>query len=280
MLDYSTGKIVRPGSINRIINYVTNYDDKRERNWEFQSPKASVHSIITEPHLRHFLTPTTSKEIKKFAVKNIYPQPNSNRIILSNLLPELKARKLIPIKRVTEARKEYQYHKKRGPDYIYNNNFTLDNSANHKYLNVTPCTAKRYKKYIPLFNEYTNTSQITLLPGSIKRKEENIDDDLNRFIKRKKFNDRKTNIKNNTSEILIKKDNDNRIIYHKNNIYSYLNKDIHDSKIRKLKKQKTVLNIPKIKRKFKIPINDDFDFKNDSNNFNESKNKVKISKKI
>ena len=73
MIDYTTGKIVRPGSINRVINYVSNYDDKRERKWEFQSPKASTHSIITEPHLRHFLIPTASKEIQKFAVKKYAP---------------------------------------------------------------------------------------------------------------------------------------------------------------------------------------------------------------
>ena len=280
MIDYTTGKLIRPGSINRVINYVSNYDDKRERKWEFQSPKASIHSIITEPHLRHFLTPTTSKEIQKFAVKKLYPQPNSRRIILSNLLPENKIRKLIPIKRITEAKKEYQFHKKRGPDHIYNNNFTLDNSTNHKYLNISPCTEKRHKKSIPLFNEYTNTSQITLLPGSIKRKEENIDDDLNRFIKKKEFNEKKSHIKFNTSGILIRKDNDNRLLYHKKNNYSYLNKNNNDDKIKKLKKQKTVLNIPKIKRKFKIPINDDFNFKDVSNNFKESKNKIKISKHI
>lgn len=280
MLDYTTGKIVRPGSINRVINYVDNYDDKRERKWEFQSPKATLHSIITEPHLRHFLTPTTSKEIQKFAVKKIYPQPNSKRIILSNLLPPPKTRKLIPIKRVTETRKEYEFHKKRGPEHIYNNNFTLDNSTNHKYLNINPCTEKRYKKSIPLFNEYTNTSQITLLPGSIKRKEENIDDDLNRFMKKKEFNEKKSHIKCNTSEILLRKDNDNRLLYHKNSNYSYLNKNINDDKIQKLKKQKTALNIPKIKRKFKISINDDFDYKNNSNNFGERKNKVKIIKKV
>ena len=280
MLDYTTGKLVRPGSINRVINYVENYDDKRERKWEFQSPKASIHSIITEPHLRHFLTPTTSKEIQKFAVKKLYPQPNSRRIILSNLLPENKIRKLIPIKRVTEARKEYQFHKKRGPEHIYNNNFTLDNSTNHKYLNISPYTEKRHKKSIPLFNEYTNTSQITLLPGSIKRKEENIDDDLNRFIKKKEFNEKKSHIKFNTSEILLRKDKDNRLLYNKNSNYNYLNKKNIDDKIKKLKKQKTVLNIPKIKRKFKIPINDDFNFKDASNNFKESKNKIKISKNI
>jgi hypothetical protein len=276
MIDYTTGKIVRPGSINRVINYVANYDDKRERKWEFQSPKASLHSIITEPHLKHFHTPKTSKEIQKFAVKKIYPQPNSKRIILSNLLPETKTRKLIPIKRVTEVRKEYQYHKKRGPEHLYNNNFTLDNSTNHKYLNISPCTEKRYKRSIPLFNEYTNTSQITLLPGSIKRKAENIDDDLNRFIKKKEFNEKKSHIKFNTSEILIRKDNDNRLLYHKKNNYSYLNKNIDDDKIKRLRKQKTALNIPKIKRKFKIPINDNFDFKDNLNNNKKSNNKIKI----
>ena len=280
MFDYTSGKIVRPGSINRVINYVANYDDKRERKWEFQSPKASIHSIITEPHLRHFLTPTTSKEIQKFSVKKLYPQPNSKRIILSNLLPQPKTRKLIPIKRVTEVRKEYQFHKKRGPEHIYYNHFTLDNSTNHKYLNISPCTEKRYKRSIPLFNEYTNTSQITLLPGSIKRKAENIDDDLNRFLKKKEFNEKKSHIKFNTSEILIRKDNDNGLLYHKNNKYSYLNKNINDDKIKQLKKQKTVLNIPKIKRKFKIPINDDFDFKDVPNNIKEIKNKGKSCKKI
>ena len=276
MLDYTTGKIVRPGSINRVINYVANYDDKRERKWEFQSPKASINSIIAEPHLRHFLTPTTSKEIQKFAVKKIHHEPNSKRIILSNLLPEPKIRKLIPIKRVTEVRKEYQYHKKRGPEYLYNNNFTLDNSTNHKYLNISPCTEKRCKKSLPLFNEYTNTSQITLLPGSIKRKAENIDDDLNRFIKKKEFNEKKSHIKFNASEILIRKDNDNRLLYHKNNNYSYLNKNINNDKIKRLKKQKTALNIPKIKRKFKIPINDNFDFKDNLNITKKSNNKIKI----
>ena len=116
-----------------------------------------------------------------------------------------------------------------------------------------------------------------MLPGSIKRKPENIDDDLNRFIKKKQFNEKKSHIKFNTSENLIRKDNNNnnRLLYHKNHNYSYLNKNMNDDKIKRLKKQKTVLNIPKIKRKFKIPTNDYFDFKDNLNKTNKSNNKIK-----
>ena len=58
LIDYSTGKVVRPGSINRIPNYVTNYDDKSERKWEFQSPKLTIRTITDIPHLRHFKIPS------------------------------------------------------------------------------------------------------------------------------------------------------------------------------------------------------------------------------
>ena len=267
MIDYSTGKIVRPGSKNRVLNYVPDYNDKRERKWEFQNPKSKVDSIITQPHLKHFKT-QSSNEYKQFAHIKRFPQPNSKRIILSYLLPENKNRILSPIKRIVEVRKEYSFHKRRGPEHIYNNNFTLDNSTNHKYLNIIPCSEKKFKKSVPLFNEYINKSQIVLLPGSIKRKKENINDDLKKFekIQKKKYISNKFNSSLNN----IGKEENN--INNKTKNLNFLNK-INDYNIKKLKKEKTAVNMKahRIKRNFKISINDDL-FNKDLNLFSENKN--------
>ena len=81
LVDYTTGKMVRPGSISHIPNYVPNYDNKTKRIWDFQTPKSSVKSILNEKHLRHVEAPK-SKELQLFHKRKIFPQPDSNRTIL------------------------------------------------------------------------------------------------------------------------------------------------------------------------------------------------------
>ena len=260
LIDYSTGKVVRPGSINRIPNYVTNYDDKSERKWEFQSPKLTIRTITDIPHLRHFKIPS-SEEFQKFHKKKIFPQPDSKRIILSKLLPEIPIKRRAPIKRNIEKKKEYSLHKKRASEYIYNNNFSLDNTDNHKFLNIRLSSERRLKKTNPLYNEYNNKSQIILLPGSIKRQEENIKDELNEFQKKKNYMKIILN-KCNTELNWFKSDNSK--IYNKKKNFNTLNGYIIKSPIKKVKKENINMNnkIPRIKRNFKISINDDFDNQN------------------
>ena len=274
LIDYSTGKVVRPGSINRIPNYVTNYDDKSERKWEFQSPKLTIRTITDIPHLRHFKIPS-SEEFQKFHKKKIFPQPDSKRIILSKLLPEIPIKRRAPIKRNIEKKKEYSLHKKRASEYIYNNNFSLDNTDNHKFLNIRLSSERRLKKTNPLYNEYNNKSQIILLPGSIKRQEENIKDELNEFQKKKNY---MKIILNKCNTELNGFKSDNSKIYNKKKNFNTLNGYIIKSPIKKVKKENINMNnkMPRIKRNFKISINDDFDNQNYLNclkNYRKKKNK-------
>ena len=168
MIDYSTGRMIRPGSKYKNQNFVESYDELRGRKWEYQSPKSSINSIIFEKHLRHFPI-KKSKERQQFSKKKLYQQPNTQRTLLSNLLPEEKFRK-IQIKKRPEPKREHSIHLKRGPDYIYKDHFSFDNS---RIKNNTV----REKKSNNLYNEYNNKSQIIFLPGGIKRKEETINDD-------------------------------------------------------------------------------------------------------
>lgn len=271
LIDYSTGKVVRSGSINRIPNYVTNYDDKSERKWEFQSPKISIRSINNIPHLRHFKTPS-SEEFQKFHKKKIFPQPDSKRTILNKLLPENPIKRRAQIKPNIETKKEYTFHKKRASEYIYNNNFSLDNTDNHKFLNIHLSSQRRLKKASPLYNEYNNSSQITLLPGSIKRKEENIKDEFNELRKKQNYVKIILNKYNNTFNEL---KSSNSKIYNKKNNYNTFNNDIIKSNIKKVKKENININnkIPRIKRNFKISINDDFDNENYLNCLKEYRKK-------
>ena len=256
LIDYSTGKMVRPGSINRIPNYVTNYDNKSERKWEFQSPKNSIISINNISHLRHFKTPS-SEEFRKFRKIKIFPQPDSKRTLQSKLLPENPIKRRPPIKRYIIPKKEYTFHKKRASEYVYNNNFTLDNTDNHKFLKINKSKVRRIKTLSPLYIEYNNKSQITLLPGSIKRKEENIKDEFNELQKKQRCAKKFIN-KNNNRLNGLKSDNLN--IFHKKNNFNTLNNN-NIVKSKNVKKEKININnkMPKtkIKRNFKISINDD-----------------------
>ena len=171
IIDYSTGKIVRPGSINHIPNYIPNYDNKTDRRWEFQSPKNSIKSINNITHLRHVKSPT-SKEITKFHKIKKFPQPDSKRIIISSLLPHNPIKKKSPIKRVIESKKQYLIHKKKPLEYNNNNNYySLNNLDNHKNLNISTSPKRTLKKTNPLYTKYHYNSQIMLLPGAKKRKE-------------------------------------------------------------------------------------------------------------
>lgn len=269
LIDYSTGKKVRPGSISHIPNYVPSYNNKSERKWEFQSPRSTINSILQEKHLRHFKTPK-SKEFQQFHKKKIFPQPDSKRIIMSKLLPKTPIKKLIPIKRIIQEKKEYTFHKRIASQNVYYNNFSLDNSDNHQFLNITSTIQKRLRKPNPLVKEYNYSSQITLLPGGTKRKEENINDDLNAFIKKQKFV--KKNINGINTEINgFKKENnifDNPL--NKNNNKVYKNVNVKNKNVKNYKdKKKSIKKISKIKRKFKIPINDEPDIQQNNNYFTE-----------
>ena len=256
LIDYTTGKIVRPGSINRIPNYVPNYDNKADRKWEFQSPKSPIRSINNITHLRHFKTPS-SKEFQKFHKIKNFPQPDSKRTIISRLLPENPIKKKSPIRRVTESKKEYTFHKKRASENIYNNNLSLYLSNNNKYLNTSSSTQRRLKKVGPLYTKYHNTSQILLLPGGIKRKEENINDDYDKFKKEQqlvKKNPNKYKYNNNFNRLRKEKTQYNI----KSNNYNTFNNINSIPNIKKLRKNKIInkKKISKIKRNNKISIND------------------------
>ena len=251
IIDYSTGKIVRPGSINHIPNYIPNYDNKTDRRWDFQSPKNLVKSINNITHLRHFRTPT-SKEYQKFHKIKKFPQPDSKRIIISSLLPKNPIKRKSPIKRVIESKKQYLFHKKRPPEYINNNNYSFNNIF-HKNLNISSSPIRAFKKRNPLYTKYHYTSQIMLLPGAKKRKEDNINDDINNFKKKQNVN--KIITKYNTNIKGLKKDNIKYYIK-SDNYKTFNNINTSINKLRKNKDNKKI-KLSKIKRSFKISINDE-----------------------
>lgn len=134
-----------------------------------------------------------SDEIKKFTKITKHRLPNTKRTLQAEYAPSvpLKTGK----KRIYEGNYEkippklFQ-RKIRGNDNVYNDNFALDNSDNHRYLNINNDTdfyedlrSKKRQLHPSIYANYKNYSQIIGLPGSRKRNEHEINDDYDFHLK-------------------------------------------------------------------------------------------------
>lgn len=129
-------------------------------------------------HLRKKTTPPKTKEEKKFHNIKLKQMPNSKRVLFPHqFLTETNNHKRTKSKANIDS-KEFNYIS--NVDYIIKrrkNNISKDFLDNRLICNIKTDN-KRSNKNTP-FTTYSTTTQIFNLPGGIKRKENDVEDDKN-----------------------------------------------------------------------------------------------------
>ena len=188
MIDYTTGKLIRIGTDSRIMD-INLKNNNQPRNWDYQKPPNEIKPQFLTGKSKKFGLPhpLNDHEISPFRKIKLHQQPDSRRTLMTEYAPINYTK---PLKKKSDINFFTSFNnceipkKKRANTNIYNNNFSLDNKDNHKYLNVNPDpdfyedlkTKKRQLK-TSMYNKYKNASQIINLPGGIKRNSSEINDD-------------------------------------------------------------------------------------------------------
>ena len=194
MIDYTTGKLIRIGCDSRIID-INLSNNNIPRNWDYQKPPSEIKPQFLSGKSKKFIYPhpTNHQEISPFRKIKIHPQPDSRRTLITEYAPinfKKPLKKKSDINFFTSVYNCEIQKKKRGNPNIYNNNFSLDNKDNHKFLNINPdpdfyedLKAKKRQLKTTVYKKYNNASQIKYLPGGIKRRSSEINDDKYEMIK-------------------------------------------------------------------------------------------------
>lgn len=219
MIDHTTGKLVRAGTQNKVLEI--NFDNYKYRDWECQNPQTNKNIIISGTFKKRVAP--VHKDEKLFNNIKVFPQPDTKRTILPEYAPIIEfkpSKKKVNIKSFSNENTKFFQEKKK---------IVIPNKESDELSSPFKTHYKTLK-----FGQYKMT-QIATLPGPVTRSMNNINDDKNNINKLREVKNKNTNYINKLRNDYCSKinclpntliNNDKRINRGKSyNNFNYKNKD-------------------------------------------------------